>query len=147
MREVNQACLDIIKKWEGCKLEAYDDGGGVWTIGVGHTKGVQKGDTITELQADDFLQEDLSDATAGVQNAVKVMLSDNQFAACVSLAFNIGSGGFAGSTLVKKLNASDYIGAANEFPRWNKDNGVEVKGLTYRRYGEQQLFLTPDTSD
>jgi lysozyme len=146
MRTINQAGLDIIKKWEGCELTAYQDGGGVWTIGVGHTKDVQEGDEITEDQADVYLQDDLKDAISAVESAVHVFIYDNQFAACTSLAFNIGGGAFTSSTLVKKLNAGDVKGAANEFPRWNKDNGVEVKGLTYRRYGEQQLFLTPDVS-
>jgi len=129
---------------EGEELEAYQDGGGVWTIGVGHTRGVYKGQKITQAQSQKFLQEDLALAENAVNLFVIVPLNQNMFDALVSLVFNIGVGAFQKSTLVKLLNMGLYKDAANEFPRWNKDNGKVVDGLTNRRLSEQKQFLTPE---
>lgn len=138
-RKTNQAGLALIESFEGCKLKAYKDTGGVWTIGVGHTPAFP-GQTITQAQADTLLHADLKSAEATVERLVKVPLTDNQFAALVSFVFNLGSGQFKSSTLLRKLNAGDYAGAKAEFPRWNKDNGKEVAGLTRRRWAEAALF-------
>ena len=140
--KTNQAGLDLIKHFEGVRLKAYLDTGGVPTIGVGHTKGVKMGQTASEAQVDAWLKEDLAHAEATVLKLVKVKLSDNQFAALSSFVFNLGEGQFAKSTLLRKLNAGDYNGAADEFLRWNKDNGKVIAGLTRRREAERKLFLT-----
>jgi lysozyme len=142
-RTINEAGLTLIKSFEGCELTAYQDSVGVWTLGWGHTKGVQKGDTCTQQQADDWLAGEIATEYApGVWQAVTVPLTDNQFAALVSFAYNLGVGALKGSTLLKKLNARDYTGAADEFLKWNRANKKPLAGLTRRRKAERELFLT-----
>jgi lysozyme len=136
-----------ITQHEGNKLTAYQDGGGVWTVGVGHTAAAGspapfRGMKITAAESDEILSRDLKLFEQGVREAVKVPLSQNEFDALVSLAFNIGVGAFRKSTLVKKLNAGDRAGAADQFLVWNKDNGKVVKGLVNRRKSERQQFLS-----
>lgn len=133
--------IEFIKQAEGVRLKAYDDGVGVWTIGVGHTKGVKQGDTATMEQVDAWLSKDLKEAENAVNNEVKVPLQQSQFDALVSFVFNVGSGAFRGSTLLATLNRGDYIGAANEFLRWDKAGGKTLAGLTKRRKGEYNMFL------
>ncbi len=142
-RHINQTGLKLLTTFEGRKLTAYDDGAGVWTIGYGHTKGVRKGMTITQAQAEQLLREDLEKFESFVEDVVKVAINDNQFSALTCFCFNVGPGanGFGGSTLLKLLNQGDFQGAANEFRRWNKVNGKPWLGLTRRRLAEQALFL------
>ena len=141
--------LALIKEFEGCKLTAYRDGGGVLTIGWGHTGAdVEEGMTITQERADELLLLDLADAVHGVNALVKVPLTQNEFDALVSFAFNVGTDidddtkaeGLGDSTLLRKLNEHDYNGASAEFPKWCKDNGKEVAGLKRRRLAERALF-------
>jgi lysozyme len=139
---------NFIKRWEGLELQSYKDGGGVWTIGYGHTRGVKPNQTITLDQAKALLDDDLKDAENAVNTYVKVPLNQNQYDALVSEVFNIGSGNFRGSTFLKRLNAGDYKGAAEAMTWWNKDqnkNGVlvVVQGLVNRREAEKNLFLSP----
>jgi lysozyme len=136
-----------ITEREGNKLTAYQDGGGVWTIGVGHTSAageptVTKGMKITAAQSDEILSRDLKDVEKAVLKGLKVPVTQNQFDALVSLAFNIGNTAFAKSTLLKKLNAGDRAGAADQFLVWNKDNGKVVQGLVNRRRSERLQFLS-----
>lgn len=138
--------IDLISGYEKTLLEAYDDGVGVWTIGTGTTvypngKKVKKGDTCTLAQAKTYFAHDLKRFESSVNNLVKVPLSQNQFDALVSLVYNIGETAFADSTLLKKLNAKDYQGAADQFPLWNKGGGKVLKGLVRRRGDERALFL------
>ena len=98
--------------------------------------------TITELQASALLMQDVSRFEKGVLEAVKVSLSQHQFDALVSLAFNIGLGAFRASTLVRKLNAGDIAGAAGQFARWNRGDGRVLPGLVVRRAAEAALFLS-----
>lgn len=138
--------IDLISSFEDTKLQAYDDGVGVWTIGTGTTVypdgvRVKKGDKCTLGQAKEYFAHDLKRFEASVNTLVKVPLSQNQFDALVSLVYNIGTGAFAGSTLLKKLNAKDYQGAADQFPLWNKVGGKVLKGLVRRRADERALFL------
>lgn len=143
-RPINKHGLDLIKAFEGCKLTAYLCPAGVWTIGYGSTgPHVRKGLTITQDAAEALLREDLERFERGVSTAISVPLTDNQFAALVSLAFNVGTGAFSGSTLVRKLNANDFAGAADQFARWNKAGGRVLAGLTRRRAAERALFETP----
>ncbi|URO00941.1 lysozyme [Leclercia adecarboxylata] len=134
--------IGFIRSHEGCVLTAYHDGGGVWTIGVGHTKGVKEGQTITQDQADQFLADDLVPVETCINGHIAVTLNQNQFDALASFIFNLGEFAFTGSTLLKKLNAGDYTGAANEFPKWDHDNGEVVQGLLNRRLDEKELFLS-----
>lgn len=136
--------IDLICSFEGLRLNAYDDGVGVWTIGYGTTiingVKVKKGDTCTEAQAKQYMASDLKKFEAAV-NKVQVPLNQNQFDALVSLAYNIGTSAFASSTLLKKLNSGDYKGAAAQFDVWNKAGGKVMKGLVNRRAKEKALFL------
>jgi len=135
--------LDIIKLFESLRLKAYQDSVGVWTIGWGHTKGVKAGDTCTVSQADQYLRDDCADAEFDVKRLVKVPLNQNQFDALGSFTFNLGGPNLAKSTLLRKLNGADYVGAALEFPRWNQAGGVVLPGLVKRRAAEQTLFSMP----
>ncbi|HZW54277.1 MAG TPA: lysozyme [Candidatus Elarobacter sp.] len=148
LRQINQAGLDLIKSFEGyarqvagsTDVKAYQDVVGIWTIGYGHTgRDVHEGLRITQAQAENLLRGDLATAERIVLNAVKVSLSDNEYAALVSFVFNTGS--LPGTTLLRLLNAGDRAGAADQFLRWNKAGGSVVAGLTRRRKAERELFL------
>lgn len=136
--------LALLKEFEGCKLKAYEDIRGILTIGYGCTGvGIYPGLVISQARADEMLLERLEDEfIPGVKNIVKVSLNDNQFSALVVLAYNIGLTNLRGSTLIKRLNAKDFAGAAEQFLRWNKAAGNVVSGLTRRREAERALFLT-----
>lgn len=132
---------------EGNKLKAYQDSVGIWTIGVGHTAAAgephpKAGMTITAAQSDEILTRDLAKFEKTVNDAIKVQMGQNEFDAMVSLAFNIGGGAFAKSSVVRKFNAGDRAGAADSFLLWNKAGGKVIKGLTIRRQAERQQFLT-----
>lgn len=136
--------LDLIKSFEQCRLDAYlptpDD---VPTIGWGHTgDDVHMGQRWTQEQADFALTQDIQRFERAVEEAVTVELTQHEFDACVSLAFNIGTGAFRTSTLVKMLNAGDKAGASAQFERWNKQAGKVLAGLTRRREAERDLFET-----
>ncbi|MEG0031781.1 lysozyme [Acinetobacter sp.] len=138
--------VDLICSFEGKRLTAYDDGVGVWTIGFGTTVypngiKVKKGDTCTEAQAKAYMAHDLKKFESAVNKAVTVTLNQNQFDALVSLAYNIGTGAFSKSTLVKKLNDNDIQGAADQFDVWVNAGGKRMQGLVNRRAKEKGLFL------
>lgn len=143
MKVVN---VDAIKEHEGLRLVAYLDSVGVWTIGYGDTgTDVVKGLTITKEEAEERLRKRLVEFEGYVNRAVKVKLTQNQFDALVSLVYNIGPTNFNDSTLLRKLNAGDYAGAADQFLVWNKGRVdgklVVISGLVNRRNAERQLFL------
>ncbi|OKP29400.1 lysozyme [Serratia fonticola] len=143
--QISNKGISLIKGFEKLELKAYPDpgtGGKPWTVGWGHTKGVKPGDQVTQAQAEAFLSVDLAVFEAAVNAAIKRPMTQNQFDAMVSLAFNIGGDNFASSTLVKKFNAGDVAGAADEFPRWSRANGKVMNGLTRRRTAERELFLS-----
>ncbi len=138
--------LALIKQFEGLRLDAYICPAGVPTIGYGTTKvngqAVKVPSTITESQANDYLKSDVKTFEQAVNSAVTVPVTQNQFDALVSFTYNLGPGNLRSSTLLKKLNAKDYAGAADEFPKWNKSGGKELAGLTRRRNAERDLFLS-----
>ncbi|MGF6476608.1 lysozyme [Pantoea dispersa] len=134
--------INLIKRFEGLRLEAYRDSVGIPTIGYGHTHGVKMGDVITGAQADAFLREDLQVAELTINTNVKVKLTQGQFDALASFVFNLGSGNFVKSTLLKKLNTGDYAGAADEFGKWVNAGGKKLPGLVKRRAAEREVFLT-----
>lgn len=148
-RQINQAGLDLIRQWEGKYLTAYHgaaDRPGLLTIGYGHTDAagppkVVAGMTITEQEAQDILRSDLGKVEASVERTVKVKINDNQFAALVSFVYNVGENNFAGSTLLRKLNAGQYDVVPSELMKWTKANGVTVKGLANRRAAEGALWV------
>jgi lysozyme len=132
----------IVRKFEGCKLTAYLCPAGIPTIGYGHTHNVKLGDTCTQQQADEWLEDDFFYATSDVKAVVKVPLTDNQLDALASFVFNLGVRKLIRSTLLKKLNAKDYTGAANEFDKWVFAAGKKLNGLIARRAAEKALFLS-----
>lgn len=142
MMRLGQRGKRLIEEFEGRAKMAYLDGGGVWTIGVGHTGGVRRGMVATDAQIECWFAEDVAKAVAGVNKAVRVPLTQNQFDAMVSLTFNIGVKAFTDSTLVRKLNSGDEAGAALQFARWNLDNGKVIAGLVRRRAAEADLFVS-----
>ena len=141
---ISDSGLDFIMAHEGIRLSAYPDpatGGEPWTIGVGHTGGVQPGDTCTQEQAREWLREDAQTAVRCVNQSVGRDLTQNQFDALVSLVFNIGCGNFGKSTLLKCLNAGNDNAAAQEFLKWDRAGGKEMAGLLKRRQDESALFM------
>ncbi len=139
--KISQNGIDLIKEFEGCRLTAYKCPAGVYTIGYGHTDGVKYGMTITQKQADEYLKEDLKRFENGVNNLVKVTLSQGQFDALVSFAFNCGVSALKTSTLLKLLNQGKYDKAAEEFDKWVYAGRIKVHGLVRRRKAEKEMFL------
>ncbi|WP_337008814.1 lysozyme [Pantoea sp. AS142] len=140
--KVSNNGINLIKRFEGLELKTYKDSVGILTIGYGHTHAVKAGDVITGEQADAFLREDLQVAELTINTNVKVKLTQGQFDALASFVFNLGSGNFVKSTLIRKLNAGDYAGAADEFGKWVNAGGKKLPGLVKRRAAEREVFLT-----
>jgi lysozyme len=161
--KLSQQGANFIKRYESCKLTSYKDGGGVWTIGWGHTgPEVKAGLKWTQDRADSIFTSDIAFFENCVNNAVEVPLTQNQFDALLSICYNVGPGrgqGVGGSdgkdgiivlangessTLLRKLNAGDYPGASREFIRWNRIHGTVSAGLTKRRFEEAAVFVRKD---
>lgn len=138
--KISQKGIELIKNEEGLRLHAYQCPGNVWTIGYGHTKGVKENNTITETQAEELLREDIIYFEKLVNRLVKIEINQNMFDALVSLAFNVGSGNFSTSTLLKELNKSNYIETYNQFKWWRKSGGKILEVLVRRRFRERALF-------
>lgn len=137
-----RAGLALVKEFEGCKLVAYQDIVGVWTIGYGETKNVHPGMVITQAQADQMVEDRYDEFEAGVLKLLTVEVTQNQLGALTSFAYNLGLGSLAGSTLLKLVNAhSPASVVAPQFARWNQAGGKPVDGLTRRRAAEAALFL------
>jgi lysozyme len=132
--------LALTEEFEGLKLTAYQDQVGVWTNGYGNTHNVVPGSTITLEKAKVDLMNNVQGAVYVVNKVVTVPLTQGQFDACVDFVFNLGSGAFQSSTLLRELNAGNYSAASGQFPLWNHAGGVVVDGLTRRRLAEQVLF-------
>lgn len=139
--KINLDGIKLIKSFEGCRLKAYTDSGGVWTIGYGHTLDVSPGDKITQEQAETFLTNDLIRFEEGVSKVITIPVNENQFSALVSFAFNLGLGNLVKSHLLSYLNDGQYENAAKEFPKWSNAGGMKSEGLLRRREAEQTLFL------
>lgn len=138
--------LEIIKQFEGFSATPYPDHKG-YSIGYGHLIKVgEQIDSVTREQADELLMQDVAGAEQAVRTAVDVDLDKNEFDALVSLAYNIGTGAFKNSTLVKKLNSGDFEGAAAQFSVWNKASGTVNTALVKRRAIEADLFTTEATA-
>ncbi|MEM9705641.1 MAG: glycoside hydrolase family protein [Pseudomonadota bacterium] len=146
--KTSQTGVDLIKRFEGLELEAYEDIAGILTIGYGHTgPDVKPGMRISEQEAENILRRDLQRFERGVTSNTSVDINQNEFDALVSFSFNVGVGAYQRSTARKRLNRGDRIGAAEALTWWNKAtvDGVlrPVTGLTRRRAAERALFLTP----
>ena len=137
--------LHLTEGFEGCRLTAYPDpgtGGDPWTIGYGHTgPEVHPGMTITLEQAEDLLAQDVKRAEADVNAKLTVEVTQDEFDALVDFAFNCGCGNLNNSTLLKKLNAGDFEGAAQEFLKWDMAAGHHMAGLLKRRQAEELEFM------
>lgn len=139
---ISQKGIDLIKKFEGCRLAAYKCPAGVWTIGYGHTGAdVRSGKIITQEEAEKLLRTDLKLHCNNVSQLVRVPLTQNQFDALVSFEYNVGYAALKNSTLLKLLNANKYKEAAEQFGRWKYAGGKILMGLVRRREEEKQLFL------
>jgi len=153
MPDLNNASINLITTFEGFVDRWYPDPAHGWavpTLGYGHTDAAgspkyadNKNLWVTEAEARAILKYDMRKYSGAVDRLVKVPLNANQYGALSSFTYNLGEDNFGKSTLLKKLNAGDYAGAAAEFPRWNKAGGKVLAGLTRRRKAEQDLFLTP----
>ena len=132
--------IDLIKQFEGCKLKAYKCPAGIWTIGWGRTTNVREGDTCTQAQADAWLEAEYDQFEAGVIKMVTRPITDDMKGALTSFAYNLGLNALRGSKLLKKLNAGDFQGASDEFPKWVNAGGVRLAGLVKRRAAEQMRF-------
>ena len=142
--KISQEGLSLIKKFEGCRLEAYYCSGGVLTIGYGHTGGVKESDTITQEEAEKLLRADVFKFEEYVEDNVMVELDQGQFDALVAWTFNLGPGNLRESTMLKKLNEADYTSVPNEMKRWNKAGGKTLDGLIRRRNAEALLFQSKE---
>lgn len=131
---------DFVKQWEGRELKAYRCSAGVWTIGYGHTKGVKEGDEISPAEAEQLLVEDLTAIADDLNRLVNVPVSESQYIALLSLAFNIGATALKKSTLLFHLNHGRYDEAAEEFDKWIYAGGKVSEGLKRRRAAERALF-------
>lgn len=141
--KINDAGIELIKLFENCKLHAYQDIVGIWTIGYGHTGDCAvEGNSIDQSTADALLIEDLEKFEKGVSKLLTCNANENQFSALVCFSFNIGLHALGSSHLLSKLNAGDVAGALKEFLRWDRAGGKEVPGLLRRRQAEQTLFLS-----
>ncbi len=139
MKANDEALIELIKRFEGCRLESYLDLRGRWTVGYGHSgPDVMPGLVISQLQAEDLLKADLLRFELYVQLLVKPNLNANQMAALTSFAYNVGDGYFATSTLLKLVNMKED--PSEEFLRWDKVNGRPVEGLLTRRRAERDLY-------
>jgi lysozyme len=145
--KVNEEGYALIKKFEGCRLKAYKCPANVWTIGFGNTfyengDRVKEGDVITQQRADELAKFIIDQFAVSITPFILKPLNENQFSACVSLAYNIGTGGFKRSSVFKKLNVNpNDVTIADSFRLWNKGGGKVLAGLVKRREAEIQLYL------
>ena len=138
--KTSEAGVILIRSFEGCKLTAYQDSVGVWTIGYGHTKGVDEDMIISQHQADIMLAVDLREFEGYINKLVIVPLTQNQFDALVSWVYNLGPTNLQNSTMLKELNAGNYGEVPNQMKRWNKAGNRVLTGLVLRRKAEAGLF-------
>lgn len=158
MKKLSEDGIAVIKNFEGLRLNAYKDIAGIWTIGYGSTKyhdgkAVKQGDNLTnEIQAEALFKSTLQWYLGAVNTLVKVPITQNEFDALVSFTYNLGTGALQKSTLLRKLNALDYPGAAEQFLLWDKitdhvtGEKIASKTLAARRRQERELFLKPVSS-
>ena len=138
--KISQEGLSLIKKFEGCELEAYKCSAGVLTIGYGSTKGVKEGDSITQQEADELLLHEMDEYESYINDMVKSDLKQNEFDSLVSWVFNLGPSNLSSSTLLQKLNNKDWDDVPSQIKRWNKAGGKVLQGLIRRREAEALLF-------
>ena len=143
-RKISEEGLALIKKFEGCELEAYQDSVGVWTIGYGHTKDVKDGDKINRDEANNLLIEEMPEYEGYINTLVEVPLEQCQFDALVCWVYNLGPTNLQSSTMLTLLNAGKYNEIPQQIKRWNKAGGKVLQGLIRRREAEARLFEGKD---
>jgi len=146
LMETSGEGIALIKKFEGCKLEAYQCSAGVWTIGYGHTAGVVSDDVITQEEADSLLKEDLNEFERYVLDYIDPDLDQNQFDALVAWTFNLGPNNLRESTLLTRINSGDFEDVPHQIKRWNRAGGNVLDGLIRRREAESLLWLGKEWS-
>jgi len=144
---ISKEGIALIKKFEGCELEAYKCAAGVWTIGYGHTKDVKEGEVITKEEAESMLVHELQEYCNDVDIAVKVDLKQNEFDALVSWTCNLGPTNLNSSTMLRVLNEGKHDDVPTQIKRWNKAGGEVLKGLIRRRNAEALMFEGKDWSE
>ena len=137
---ISKEGIALIKRFEGCELEAYLDSVDIPTIAYGRIKNVQMGDTCTKEQAEEWLEEELPEYEGYINDMVKVDLEQCQFDALCSWVYNLGPKNLKESTLLRVLNEGNYSAVPSEIKRWNKAGGKVLEGLMRRREAEALLF-------
>ena len=145
--QISQEGLALIKKFEGCELEAYKCPAGVWTIGYGHTKDVKEGDKINKDEANYLLQEEMIEFESYIDDMVEVELNQSQYDALCAWVYNLGPSNLGSSELLKVLNEGKYEEVPQQIKRWNKANGEVLTGLIRRREAEALLFQGKEWSE
>jgi lysozyme len=143
MREINAAGLELIKSFESCRLNSYQDQKGIWTIGYGHSAKIDpcvvEGMTITQEQAEAYLKKDL-EIFHQLDHYLSEQVNENQYSALICLAFNVGLGAVKRSTLLRDINEGNYDDMVTQWKTWDHVDGVENDGLRRRRLAELKLY-------
>lgn len=145
--KISQEGVALIKKFEGCELDAYQDSVGVWTIGYGHTKEVKEGDKINKDEADYLLQEEMIEYESYINDMVDVDLNQSQYDSMCAWVYNLGPSNLGSSTMLRVLNEGKYDEVPQQMKRWNKANGEVLDGLIRRREAEALLFQGKEWSE
>mgnify|MGYP003147742633 FL=1 len=142
--KISEDGLELIKKFEGCETTAYQDSVGVWTIGFGHTKGVEEGQTCSIEDAESMLAEEMDEYEGYINNMVKVELQQHEFDALVAWVYNLGPTNLGESTMLKVLNGGQFDRVPDEMNRWTRAGGEILEGLVRRRQAESLMFQNLD---
>jgi lysozyme len=142
--KISEDGLELIKKFEGCETTAYQDSVGVWTIGFGHTKGVEEGQTCSIEDAESMLADEMDEYEGYINNMVKVDLQQHEFDALVAWVYNLGPTNLGESTMLKVLNGGQFDRVPDEMNRWTRAGGEILEGLVRRRQAESLMFQNLD---
>ncbi len=142
--KISENGLELIKKFEGCETTAYQDSVGVWTIGFGHTKGVEEGQTCSIEDAESMLADEMDEYEGYINNMVKVELQQHEFDALVAWVYNLGPTNLGESTMLKVLNGGQFDRVPDEMNRWTRAGGKILEGLVRRRQAESLMFQNLD---
>ena len=142
--KISEDGLELIKKFEGCETTAYQDSVGVWTIGFGHTKGVEEGQPCSIEDAESMLANEMDEYEGYINNMVKVDLQQHEFDALVAWVYNLGPTNLGESTMLKVLNGGQFDRVPEEMNRWTRAGGKILEGLVRRRQAESLMFQDLD---
>ena len=142
--KISEDGLELIKKFEGCETSAYQDSVGVWTIGFGHTKGVEEGQTCSIEDAESMLADEMDEYEGYINNMVKVELQQHEFDSLVAWVYNLGPTNLSESTMLKVLNGGQFDRVPDEMNRWTRAGGEILEGLVRRRQAESLMFQDLD---